>query len=232
MTKPTLVLLPGLLNDARLWDHQKAALADMAEVMVLDTSVADSVGALADHVLQAAPERFCLAGLSMGGYTSMEIMRRAPGRVERLALVSTTARPDIPEQTQRRLDAIALARAGGFDKIMPMMLPNLVHPDHLGEHPVAVLSRDMARVIGIEGFVRQQTAIIGRPDSRLSLPAVTCPTLVVCGRQDTLTPPDRAEEMAGLIPGARLVMIEECGHLSAIEQPQAVSAVLSYWLQG
>lgn len=226
-----LVLLPGLLNDVRLWAHQRATLGDLAAVTVGDLTRDDTLTAMAGRVLAAAPPTFALAGLSMGGYVAQEIMRRAPERVERLALLDTTARPDTPEQTQRRNDAVAVARAGGFDKIMPTMLPNLVHPDHLALDRVGGLAKDMAKAIGPDAFIRQQTVIMHRPDSRPGLNRITCPTLVVVGREDILTPMDRAEEMAELIPAARLVVIEDCGHLSAIEQPQAVSAVLRYWLQ-
>jgi pimeloyl-ACP methyl ester carboxylesterase len=227
----TLILLPGLLNDARLWSHQKAALSGLAEVRISDLTQDDSMAGLAKRVLADAPQRFALAGLSMGGYVAMEILRQAPERVERLALFDTTARPDTPEQTQRRLDAIALAKAGGFERIMPGMLPLLVHPDHLALERVGGLAKDMALAVGAEAFVRQQTAIMHRPDSRPALNRINCPTLVACGRDDGLTSLDRHEEMAELIPGGTLVVIEQCGHLSAIEQPQAVSALLSYWLQ-
>lgn len=226
-----LILLPGLLNDERLWAHQRAALADMATVTVADLTLDDTMGGLAERVLAEAPSRFALAGLSMGGYVAMEIMRRAPERVERLALIDTTARPDMPEQTQRRKDAVALAQAGGFEKIMPSMLPLLVHPDHMALERIGGLAKDMALAVGAEAFARQQKAIMHRPDSRPALNRIACPALVMCGRDDGLTPLDRHQEMAGLIDGAALVVIEQCGHLSAIEQPQAVSAVLRYWLQ-
>lgn len=228
---PHLILLPGLLNDERLWAHQRAALAALATVTIGDLTQDDTLAAMAQRVLAAAPPRFALAGLSMGGYVAQEIMRRAPLRVERLALLDTSARPDTAEQTQRRIDAIEIARAGGFDKIMPTMLPNLVHPDHMALERVGGLAKDMAKAVGPEAFIRQQTAIMHRPDSRPGLNRIGCPTLVMVGRDDALTPLDRAEEMAGLIPSAGLVVIEQCGHLSAIEQPQAVSAVLRYWLQ-
>lgn len=226
-----VILLPGLLNDHRLWDHQVRALGELADVVVPDLTLDDSLGAMASRVLDMVPGRFAVAGLSMGGYVALEIMRRAPERVSRLALVDTTARPDTPDQTQRRRDAVALAGAGGFDKIMPTMLPNLVHPDHLALERVGGLAKDMARAVGPEAFARQQNAIMNRPDSLPGLNRVSCPTLVLVGRQDAVTPPERAAEMAALIPAARLVVIEDCGHLSAIEQPQAVSAVLRYWLQ-
>lgn len=228
----TLVLLPGLLNDHRLWAAQMAALAPVAQCVVADLTQDDSLAGMAARVLAAAPDRFALAGLSMGGYVAMEILRRAPERVERLALLDTTARPDAPDQTQRRKDAVAIAKAGGFDKIMPTMLPVLVHPDHLALERVGGIAKDMARVVGPDAFARQQNAIMHRPDSRPGLPRIACPTLVLVGADDAATPPERAEEMADLIPGARLEVVERCGHLSTLEQPEAVSAAMRQWLQG
>ncbi|MGE5517762.1 MAG: alpha/beta fold hydrolase [Bacteroidota bacterium] len=227
----TLVLLPGLLNDHRLWDHQVAAVAPLAQSLVADLTQDDSLAAMAERVLAAAPERFALAGLSMGGYVALEIMRRAPERVERLALLDTTARPDAPEQIQRRKDAVALAQAGGFEKIMPTMLPLLVHPDHLALERVGGVAKDMARAVGADAFARQQNAIMHRPDSRPGLPRIACPTLVLVGDEDAATPPDRAEEMAELIPRAEMLVVERCGHLSTLEQPEAVSTALCRWLQ-
>ncbi|MDO8606627.1 MAG: alpha/beta fold hydrolase [Phaeospirillum sp.] len=226
----TLILLPGLLNDARLWTHQVRTLAAGREVLVGDLTQDDSLDGMAERVLAMAPPRFALAGLSMGGYVCMEIMRRAPERVERLALLDTTARPDTEEQSQRRVSAMEVARAGGFGKIMPTMLPNLLCPASLADAAITDLAKDMARIVGQDAFIRQQTAIMARPDSRAFLPSIGCPTLVLCGAGDTLTPPDRHREMAGLINGARLVMVEACGHLSALEQPEAVSAALATWL--
>lgn len=231
MSDTTLVLLPGLLNDERLWAHQRQSLADITVVEVPALTHDDTLAGMAKRVLGGVQGTFSLAGLSMGGYVAMEIMRQAPDRVERLALVDTTARPDLPEQTQRRRDAIAVAESGGFERIMPGMLPMLVHPDHMAMERVGGLAKDMALAVGKDAFVRQQSAIMHRPDSRPSLSRVSCPTLVMCGRDDSLTPVDRHEEMADLIPGSKLVVIEQCGHLSAIEQPHAVSAVLRYWLQ-
>lgn len=225
-----LVLLPGLLTDERLWANQRAALAEAADIRVADLTRDDSMAGMAARLLADAPPRFALAGLSMGGYVALEVLRRAPERVAGLALLDTTARPDTPEQSARRTEALALARSGAFVRIMPALLPLLVHPDHLKDPAIGGLAREMAAAIGPDAFIRQQTAIMARPDSRPGLPAIACPTLVLVGRQDQITPPDRAEEMAEAIPGARLAVIEECGHLSALEQPAAVGAALAGWL--
>lgn len=227
----TLILLPGLLNDADLWAHQAATLGDVVRVMVPDLTRDDDLKAMAGRVLAAAPRRFALAGLSMGGYVAQEIMRQAPDRVERLALVDTAARADLPEQRERRLGLIELARSGRFDEIMPHLLPILVHPDRVGDAALSGRVVAMARRVGPEAFIRQQTAIMGRPDGRDDLKKIGCPAVVVVGRQDALTPPKVAEEMATNLRHGRLVVIEDCGHLAPIEQPVAVSAVLRYWLQ-
>ncbi len=232
MPCPHLILLPGLLNDAALWAHQAATLADLAEVAVPELGRDDSLAAMAERVLAAAPERFALAGMSMGGYLAQEIMRRQPQRVERLALLDTTAAADTPEQAARRRELMALAADGRFDEVPATLLPNLVHPDHARDPAIVAAFLGMAERIGAEGFVRQQTAILRRPDGWEDLRRIACPTLVLVGRQDALTPPAAAERMAATIGSpARLVIVEDCGHLSPLEQPQAVSAVLRYWLQ-
>lgn len=229
MTKPHLILVPGLLCDEALWAHQTATLGDLADVVVADITGADTVQGLARDVLARAPARFALAGLSMGGYVAQEIMRQAPERVERLALVDTAARADLPEQRERRQVLIETTRAGQFDAVAPQLLPHLVHPDHVEALRDCVVG--MAQRIGPEAFIRQQTAIMGRPDGREDLKRIACPTLVLVGRQDALTPPKVAEEMMAKLPKGRLVVVEDCGHLSTMERPRSVSAVLRYWLQ-
>lgn len=229
MTDP-LVLLPGLLADAGLWAHQTRHLADITDVGVADLTVADTMGGLADAVLAAAPARFALAGLSMGGYVAFEILRRAPRRVTRLALIDTTAGLDSPEQAERRRTLIGIAEAGRFSLLPPQFLPTLLHPDRLADTAVTGEVLAMARRIGPESFVRQQTAMIGRPDSRPDLPHIRCPTLVIGGRQDALTPPAVMRDLADGIPGARFTVIEDAGHLTPLEQPQAVTALLRLWL--
>jgi len=157
-------------------------------------------------------------------------MRRAPERVERLALLDTSARADSDEQRARRRGLITLARQGRFRGVTPRLLPLLVHPARLDDEPLVEIVMGMAERIGRDAFLRQQTAILGRPDSRPDLPRIACPTLVLCGRQDAVTPLEGHEEIAAAIPAARLVVIEECGHLSPLERPAAVSAAMREWL--
>jgi len=230
--KTPLVLLPGLLNDAALWAHQIETLADIAESSVGDLSQDDSVGAMAARVLDAAPERFALAGLSMGGYVAQEIMRRAPQRVIKLALLDTNYLADAPEQSERRRGLIELSRKGQFKGVTPRLLPLLISPSHQDNEDLKAIIIDMAGRIGMEAFIRQQTAIMHRPDGTGDLERIQCPTLVLCGREDALTPPDLHAKMADRIPGATFVAVEDAGHLSPLEQPQAVSAVMRYWLGG
>ncbi len=225
-----LLFLPGLLCDRALWENQVRHLADVAESQVMDLSRDDTVGALAAAVLAMAPPRFALAALSMGGYVALEILRRAPERVLRLALIDTTARPDSPEQLSRRRGLINLARSGKFRGVTPRLLPLLIHPDRQADQPLTSTVMAMAERVGQEAFIRQQTAIMSRPDSRPGLGAIACPTLVVGGREDALTPPPLLAEIADHIPGARHVIIEECGHLPPLERPHALSALLRQWL--
>ncbi|MDE1931794.1 MAG: alpha/beta fold hydrolase [Alphaproteobacteria bacterium] len=228
--KTPLVLLPGLLCDAALWHGQIAGLADVAESSVADLTRDDSLMAMARRALQAAPPQFALAGLSMGGYCAFEVMRQAPERVLRLALLDTGARADTPEQMSRRRGLIELAEKGEFKGVTPRLLPLLVHPDRLKEKELVGAVMTMAERIGKDAFLRQQKAIMGRIDSRPSLANIKCPTLVLCGREDVLTPRALAEEIAAFIPGARLDLIDHCGHLSAMERPEAVTAELRQWL--
>ncbi|GGC40749.1 hydrolase [Siccirubricoccus deserti] len=225
-----LLLLPGLLCDATLWQAQIDGLAGLAQCQVADVTADDSLPAMARRALEAAPDRFALAGLSMGGYLAFEILRQAPQRVTRLALLDTSARPDTPDQARRRRGLIGLARTGAFRGVTPRLLPQLVHPVHLGG-PVGAAVVAMAERVGRDAFLRQQAAILARPDSRPDLPGIRLPTLVAVGEADALTPPDLAEEIAAAIPDARLEVIPGCGHLPPLEAPAAVTALLRDWLE-
>lgn len=228
MSEP-LILVPGLLCDERLFAAQLPALAARTSVRIAETRLDDSLGGMAERLLAAAPECFALAGLSMGGYLCFEVLRRAPGRVARLALLDTQARADTPEAAQRRRDLMALAERGEFLGVAPRLLPLFLHPDHLERLGPTVTA--MAQRVGKEAFLRQQRAILERPDSRGILPSIGCPTLVLCGREDQLTPPALHEEMAAAIPDATLVVLPGCGHLAPLERPEAVTAQLLAWLE-
>jgi pimeloyl-ACP methyl ester carboxylesterase len=229
--RQSLVLVPGLLCDASLWRAQAAALADLAECWIADHTRSDTMAGVATDVLRDAPfQKFALAGLSMGGYVALEMLRQARHRVLRLALLDTSARPDLPEQLHKRRDFISLAERGRFLGVTDALLPMLVHPSRLADSELVASVKQMAKNIGKEAFIRQERAIMSRADSRPHLASIRCPALVLCGRQDALTPPDRHEELAAGIPGAKLEIIEDCGHLSTLERPAEVSAALRRWL--
>ena len=231
MKKPLLVLVPGLLCDAQLWQPQVENLADVADVWIADHTRSNTMAGVARDVLADAPfASFALAGLSMGGYIALEIMRQAPQRVARLALLDTVAGADLPEQTQRRMGFIALTERGHFARVTETLLPLLIHQSRRGEHALTDTIKSMAANIGKDAFLRQQRAIMSRADSMGLLAAITCPTLVLCGRQDALTPLARHEQIAAGIKGARLEIIEDCGHLSTLEKPAEVNSALRSWL--
>lgn len=231
MSHTPLILLPGLLCDRALWQHQIDHLADVADSSVPDLGSDETVDAMARRVLDAAPPRFALAALSMGGYVAHAIMRAAPARVARLALFDTSARPDTDEQLTRRRGLIELAEKGKFKGVTPRLLPLLIHPDRIDDKDLTDAVMGMAERTGKAAFLRQQKAIMARPDSRPYLPDYRCTTLVAAGRSDAITPIEVNAEMASLIPGARFVVIERSGHLATMEQPVAATALLRYWLQ-
>lgn len=227
MFHPT-VFLPGLLCDSFLWRAQIDALADRVAPLVADLSLDTDVRDMAARVLAAAPDRFTLIALSMGGYVAFEIMRQAPQRVAGLALFATSAAPDSPERAERRRRDIASLSVGRFVGVTNQLLPKLIHPDAV-ETEVGASVQAMAARVGGDAYVKQQTAILGRPDSRPSLGAITVPTLITVGREDRLTPPSESAAIHEAIAGSRFHMIDRCGHLPAIERPEAVNSLLSDW---
>jgi len=228
--KENLLFLPGLLCDAAMWTHQAEHLAEIAQITSANFTSSDSMGGMAEAALSAVEGNFALAGLSMGGYVAFEIMRRAPERVTKLALLDTSPRSDTEEQTERRHQLMQLTRDGKFDEVLAIFLSQLIHPDRMKDEALCTEIGEMNRRIGPETYLRQQKAIIGRPDSRDGLGRITCPALVLCGRHDALTPLDIHEEIVRLIPNSRLAVIEDCAHMSAMEQPQAVTGMLRDWL--
>lgn len=230
MSEP-LVLIPGLSCTAALYGPQWPVFAPGRQILVADHARDETLAAIARRVLAVAPERFALCGLSMGGYAAFEIMRQAPERVTRLALLDTSAKPATPETNAPREQMIDLAGKGAFDNVTTLLWQRLVAPARLTDEPLRLLVRQMAEDIGADGFVRQQRAIMGRPDSRPGLGAIDVPTLVLVGGEDLITPPGEAEEMAaGIGANARLVTVPACGHLSTIEAPERVTRELLGWL--
>jgi pimeloyl-ACP methyl ester carboxylesterase len=222
-----IVMVPGLLCTPRLYFEQLPALWRFGPVLVADHTRDDSMSGIVRRILAQAPPRFGLIGLSMGGYVAFELLRRAPSRVAKLALLDTTARPDLPEQTEQRSLQIAMATSGRFAEIPALLFPKFVAASRHGDDALRTIVETMAADVGPQAFVRQQTAIMNRVDSRPGLAAIRCPTLVIVGEKDMLTPPDRAAEMVAAIPGARHVVIPDSGHLSTLEQPDAVTRALT-----
>lgn len=225
-----LLLVPGLTCTARLFAPQVTALWPYAPVMIADHRQDDHIDAVARRILDNAPPRFSLAGLSMGGYIAFAMMRLAPERIARLALLDTAARADTPEQTATRKTQIDMTRAGRYAEIPDLSMPRYVHNDRQNDAALTGTVRRMAEETGPDAFIRQLNAIMSRPDSRPMLGGIRCPTLVLVGDADVATPPDLSQEMAGGIPGAKLVIVPHCAHLSTLEQPEAVNAALIEWL--
>jgi pimeloyl-ACP methyl ester carboxylesterase len=225
-----IVLVPGLMCTAEIFAPQVAALWPFGPVTVASTLAGNTLSEMAASILASAPPRFAVAGISMGGYISMEILRQAPERIVKLALLDTTARPDTPEQTANRRALMARVDTEDFEALAMASLTALLHPSHQDDQRLRDLNARMSAAVGPEGFKRQTEAIIGRPDSRPGLAAIAVPTLVLVGDGDTLTPVDRSEEMVAGIPGARLVVVKDSGHCSTIEQPEAVNRALVEWI--
>ncbi len=225
-----ILLVPGLLCTAEAFAPQIPTLWPWGPVTIASTLTGTTMAEMASAILADAPPRFALGGISMGGYLAFEIMRQAPERVTRLALISTSARPDTPEQTAARRAMIAEARRGDFAALLTVSTATILHPDRHGDTELIATNVRMGLAVGVEGFARQQEAVIARPDSRPGLAAIAVPTTVIVGDSDPLAPPDRAAEIAAGIAGSRLVTIEHCGHASTLEQPEAVNRALVDWI--
>lgn len=228
--RQALVLVPGLMCDEDLFAPQRDGLADLADVVVPDIRSAGSLAEMARLVLDAAPDRFALGGLSLGGYVVLEVLRQAPARVERVALMDTSARPEAPEQTARRRALLQVVEDRGFDAALDLLWPTEVAPGRVDDAVLRERFLAMCRRCGEEVFVRQTQAIMGRADSRPDLERLPLPVLVLCGRQDAITPLDGHEEMAAGAPQAHLAVLDDCGHLSTWEHPEQVTAELRRWL--
>ncbi len=208
---------------------QAIALWPHAPVMIASTLVGTTIAEIAAHILERAPPRFALAGISMGGYISLEIMRQAPERVVKLALLDTSARTDTPEQTAARRTMLESARGADFEAWMRKIIAAVLHPSRQADHVLIEVNVRMAVTVGFPLFEQQQRAIIRRQDTRSILPGIKIPTLVLVGDADVVTPPELSEEIAAAVAGSELVVIPECGHASTIERPELVSAALLKW---
>ncbi|MBB4428437.1 pimeloyl-ACP methyl ester carboxylesterase [Bradyrhizobium sp. CIR48] len=225
-----ILLVPGLASSARIYAPVIPALWRFGPVMVANHIRDDSIAAIAARVLSEAPPRFALAGHSMGGYIAFEIMRQAPERVSKLALINTQARPDTPEATARRGGLMERARRGELRAVREESFPELVHPSRRDDADILKLVHAQDEDVGVEGYLRQQSAIIARVDSRPTLAAIKCPTLVLTGDADNTIPNALSREMAEGIAGARLKVLDRCGHLPQAEQPEATVRALTEWL--
>lgn len=223
MSQP-IVFVPGLLSDAALFAAQIAAVQAAGFTATAIPSLGgETIATIAAAVLKKAPPQFILGGLSMGGYVCLEIMRQAPERVTKLMLLNTSARSDMPEQLEKRAALIELAQIGRFKGVTPRLLPLLINKKHLQNEEMTKVIFEMAERVGRDNFVHQQRAIMSRIDSRPSLANITVPTLVIGGVDDQIAPADLSHEMAELIPNSELYVLQDCGHLSTLEQADAVN---------
>jgi pimeloyl-ACP methyl ester carboxylesterase len=225
-----IVFVPGLLCTADLFASQLAAFSTKHPCLVADHTMADNLPDIARAILISAPTKFALAGLSMGGYIAFEMLRQAPERITRLVLFDSNARADRPDQVKTRHVLIGAARSIGVRAVQGMLLRLLIHKDRLQDRELTNRILLMADGIGVNAFIRQQQAILGRPDNRPFLAEIKRPTVIIVGEQDALTPVKVAEEMHAGIAGSRLEVIPNCGHLATMEAPDAVNAVLNGWL--
>lgn len=225
-----ILLVPGLGCSARLYAPQLAALWQLGPVTIANHTTSGTMAGIGKAILEQAPPRFHLIGLSMGGYIAFELLRQEPGRIAKLALLDTGSRADLPEQTERRRKLIAMAREDRLGLVNDVLWPLLVHESRTADRELRAIVDSMLTEVGAAAFIRQQEALIGRPDSRPGFGAVRSPTLVVVGDGDRLTPPELSVEIAGGIAGARLETVAQCGHLSTLERPEAVTKLLVDWI--
>ena len=227
-----IVFLPGLASNAVMWQHQLSALPIRSQASVTDVHARHgSIADMAQALLQEHEGDLVLCGASMGGIVAMEVVRQAPKRIRALALLGTNARPETPDMAQLREAALKFFEQGRAKEVLTLNLPMAFHPSRANDPVLTQTYLDFVLAAGAQQLIRQNRAIMSRPDARLHLPFVTCPSLVVCGDADMLTPPECSREIANLVPGAELAMIEHCGHMLTMERPDEVNKVLLGWLR-
>ena len=230
MTRPIVVFASGQLLTAEVWAPQLAALSVDYDLRISDHTRDETVASIAQRLLAEAPERFDLVAHAMGGFTAFEVMRQAPQRVRSLVLIATLASNDGPAQTERRQGYIRLVEDGRFAEVVEERIPILVHPARREDAALLAIVRRMALTTGETTFLRQQRAIMARPDSRPALGAIAVPTLLIRGDQDGITTPAHQAEILAGIAGARLEAIADCGHLPTLEAPLTANRLLADWL--
>ena len=225
-----LILIPGLVLNSVVWRRQIEALQDFADCWVAPLPSYDDLGAIAEVIISEAPEQFAVAGVSMGGYLCFEIIRRVPERVTRLALIATSAEPEEPDVTKRRLYMMKQVERHGHLATWLEYYPHFLHPDGCNDEAVIDALLKQAFEVGTEACMQHHRAMINRAGYHDLLSKITCPTLIVAGRQDPATPVAVHETMARAIPDAELLVLDRCGHLPPLERPNAVSAAMRHWL--
>ncbi len=233
--KPPTIFLPGLLCDETVWRAQMAAFAGRSDCRVADYGTLDSLPDMAASVLGQAPPEFVLVGHSMGGRVALEMLRLAEERIKGLALLDTGYQARVPgatgeQEAASRMALLALARNSGMRTMGAQWASGMVHPDRLADVPLMAAILDMIGRKPVTVFEAQVRALLARPETGPLLPLIRCPTLLLCGREDAWSPPARHEEMTRLIPGARLVLVDDCGHMSTLERPGEVNKALLAWL--
>jgi pimeloyl-ACP methyl ester carboxylesterase len=226
-----VLLVPGLACSPRIYAGQIPHVWRPGPVILANHTRDDTMAAIARRVLAEAPARFAVAGHSMGGYIALELFRQAPERIARMALLNTSARPDAPEMSEKRRGWIAQCKAGGYHDVLAGLFGSFVHPARANDAALRQIVMDMGDDVGAEAFARQNLASIDRADSRPMLSSIKCPVLVLTSDTDNMVKKEFSHELADGIPGAKLVVIPDCGHLSQLEKPNEVTAALLAWLK-
>lgn len=229
-----LVLIPGLLCDGTVWPSQRAALEDIADIRIADHGLQDSLEGMARAILEGAPARFAIAGHSMGGRVAFEVYRLAPERISGVALMDTGSHPLPPgeageREVAGRLALLETARRDGMRAMAREWVQGMVHPRRLGDAPLIEAILTMFEAKSPQIYEAQTRALINRPDATPVMPTIRCPTLVLCGHEDSWSPVQRHLEMAAAIPGSTFVDVPDCGHMCTMERPDAVSAAMRTW---
>jgi pimeloyl-ACP methyl ester carboxylesterase len=228
--KTNLMLLAGSLSDEQVWHHQIADLSGLCNIDTPHFTAYDRLDAMARAALAEAPERFALAGFSMGGRVAIEMMRLAPERIERLALVAASVHPLGAGEAEKRQPLIDLAHRDGMEAVAKAWLPRIVHPSRIEDKAFMGFLTEMACRFTPEEYEREVRALLNRPDARPVFSTITCPTLILVGRNDPLSTHERIADLAVRLSHAELMIFDDCGHFPMLEAPRAVNAALRHWL--